>query len=255
NVTVTLGTPGNITLSSSNSVSTSSHTHAFVPGGNTSQYIRGDGSLANFPSIPSVNNGTLTLNTSGSGLSGSASFSANQSGNSTFTVSVASGYTIPNNDQVSHWEQAYGWGNHASAGYVQTSRQVNTSGSLQGGGNLGSNRTLQLVNDNGAPGNNKYYGTNNAGVKGFYDLPSGGGGGVYGRGTNGCITLWSSCSSFSNSVLQQSGINLSASGSFTAGGLFANDIIQTPSLEVLTDIRLGAYAGPSSASAMFEIAS
>src|SRR5690606_33213525 len=192
NVTVTLGTPGNITLSSSNSVSTSSHTHAFVPGGNTSQYIRGDGSLANFPSIPSVNNGTLTLNTSGSGLSGSASFSANQSGNSTFTVSVASGYTIPNNDQVSHWEQAYGWVNTYGSGlqggpYVPTTRTVSTAGSLTGGGNLGSNRTLQLVNDNGSPGNNKYYGTNNAGVKGFYDLPSGGGGGVSGSGINGYI--------------------------------------------------------------------
>lgn len=35
----------------------------------------------------SVGNGTLTLNVSGTGLSGSASFTANQSGNATFTVS------------------------------------------------------------------------------------------------------------------------------------------------------------------------
>jgi hypothetical protein len=38
------------------------------------------------PSYPTVNNGTLTLAVSGTGLSGSASFTANQSGNSTFTV-------------------------------------------------------------------------------------------------------------------------------------------------------------------------
>jgi uncharacterized protein YxeA len=36
--------------------------------------------------IPTVNNGTLTLNVSGTGLSGSQTFTANQSGNATFTV-------------------------------------------------------------------------------------------------------------------------------------------------------------------------
>lgn len=40
-------------------------------------------------SIPTVNNGTLTLNTSGV-LTGSASFTANQAGNSTFTVTAPS---------------------------------------------------------------------------------------------------------------------------------------------------------------------
>ena len=51
NRTITLGTPGAITLSSTNSVGTSTHTHAFTPGGTTAQYIRGDGSLATFPTI------------------------------------------------------------------------------------------------------------------------------------------------------------------------------------------------------------
>lgn len=49
NRTITLGTPGAITLASTNSVGTSSHTHTFTPGGTTAQYIRGDGSLATFP--------------------------------------------------------------------------------------------------------------------------------------------------------------------------------------------------------------
>ena len=35
---------------------------------------------------PTINNGTLTLNTSGTGISGSATFTANQAGASTFTV-------------------------------------------------------------------------------------------------------------------------------------------------------------------------
>ena len=48
NRTLTLGTPSAITLSSTNSVAATSHTHAFTPGGTTSQYIRGDGSLATY---------------------------------------------------------------------------------------------------------------------------------------------------------------------------------------------------------------
>ena len=40
----------------------------------------------NFSNTPTIGNGTLTLNVSGSGLSGSASFSANDTGNTTFTV-------------------------------------------------------------------------------------------------------------------------------------------------------------------------
>lgn len=85
--TITLGNPSSITLSSTNSVTAGSHTHEFNPGGTTSQYIRGNGTLATFPTIPTVNNGTLTLSTTGI-ATGSASFTANQSGNSSFTVNV-----------------------------------------------------------------------------------------------------------------------------------------------------------------------
>jgi hypothetical protein len=44
------------------------------------------GTVALTSDIPTVNNGTLTLAVSGTGLSGSATFTANQSGDSTFTV-------------------------------------------------------------------------------------------------------------------------------------------------------------------------
>jgi hypothetical protein len=50
---------------------------------NNTTYLRGDSTWA---ALSAPNNGTLTLNTSGTGLSGSASFTADQSGNSTFTV-------------------------------------------------------------------------------------------------------------------------------------------------------------------------
>ena len=52
---VVLGTPSSITLASTNSVTSTSHTHAFAPGGTSSQYIKGDGTLATFPAIPVVN--------------------------------------------------------------------------------------------------------------------------------------------------------------------------------------------------------
>lgn len=58
-------------------------------------------------------------------------------------------------------------------------RYVYSSGSLTGGGNLGSDRTLSLVNDNATPGNSMLYGTNSSGVKGWYSQPSGGSGMVY----------------------------------------------------------------------------
>lgn len=45
--------------------------------------------------------------------------------------------------------------------------------SLTGGGDLTTNRTLSLVNDSASPGNNKYYGTNGLGTKGYHDVPSG----------------------------------------------------------------------------------
>lgn len=80
---VTLGTPGNITLSSTNSVTSTSHTHNFAPGGTTAQYIRGDGSLATFPSIPA---GDITGVTAGTGLSGGGT-------SGTVTLNIAAAYS------------------------------------------------------------------------------------------------------------------------------------------------------------------
>lgn len=50
---------------------------------------------------------------------------------------------------------------------VSTSREINTINSITGGGNLSSDRTLQLVNDVSSPGIKYYYGTGNTGVKGW----------------------------------------------------------------------------------------
>ena len=58
-------------------------------------------------------------------------------------------------------------------GKVETTRQVATTHSLTGGGDLTANRTLSLVNDASVPGNSKYYGTNGSGTRGYFDLPAG----------------------------------------------------------------------------------
>ncbi len=62
--------------------------------GTTSQYIRGDLTLATFPSIPTVNDATISIS-AGNGLSGtSASFTTNQSSNETITLTVGEGTGI-----------------------------------------------------------------------------------------------------------------------------------------------------------------
>jgi hypothetical protein len=57
-------------------------------GGTSAQFLKADGSVDSnsYITSASVGNGTLTLNVSGTGLSGSQTFTANQSGNATFTV-------------------------------------------------------------------------------------------------------------------------------------------------------------------------
>lgn len=72
---VVMGTPGATTLSSTNAVTTNSHTHAFTPGGTSGQLIRGDGTLATIPTGASdlaVGTRTTTTlpvtNTNGTGV-------------------------------------------------------------------------------------------------------------------------------------------------------------------------------------------
>jgi hypothetical protein len=58
--------------------------------GNSGKFLTTDGSVVSWNNVPSPNNGTLTMNTSGTGISGSATFTADQSTGSTFTVTISS---------------------------------------------------------------------------------------------------------------------------------------------------------------------
>ena len=60
-----------------------------------------------------------------------------------FTASAASGITSTN---ISNWNTAYGWGNHASAGYALGTTTITAGTGLSGGGDLSANRTINLAN-------------------------------------------------------------------------------------------------------------
>ena len=52
--------------------------------------------------------------------------------NTTGVFSLTSGYVIPTTTEKSNWNTAYGWGNHASAGYLTTSAAASTYQPLDG---------------------------------------------------------------------------------------------------------------------------
>lgn len=99
-------------------------------------------------SQPTVNNGTLTLAVAGTGLSGSATFTANQSGNSTFTVtsnatSANTASTIVARDASGNFTAgtitAALSGNATTASTWQTARTItigSTGKSVDGSGNV-----------------------------------------------------------------------------------------------------------------------
>lgn len=83
---------------------------------------------------------------SGTGLSGGGDLTANR------TLSVNYGTTAGtaaqgNDARINNGQTAYGWGNHASAGYVPTGRTISAGTGLSGGGNLTANRTISLNAD------------------------------------------------------------------------------------------------------------
>jgi uncharacterized MAPEG superfamily protein len=105
-ITHTLGTPSTLTSTTTNAVTAISHTHEIDETGFSiaSTQLTGTLDSARLPSLdisadthgslaysrvsntPTIGNGTLTLNTIGTGLSGSTLFTANQTGGSTFSV-------------------------------------------------------------------------------------------------------------------------------------------------------------------------
>jgi hypothetical protein len=71
----------------------------------------------------------------------------------TLAVSLQSGYSIPTTSSQSNWNTAYGWGNHASAGYLTsapapTTAQVQTATAGIGADTVGSYALLKASGGN-----------------------------------------------------------------------------------------------------------
>ena len=111
---LTIASDGAITASSSVTA------NSFVKsGGTSSQFLKADGSVdgSTYLTSAGVGNGTLTLNVSGSGLSGSQSFTANQSGNATFTV-TSNATTAATASTIAYRD---GSGNLTAVGFFESS--------------------------------------------------------------------------------------------------------------------------------------
>lgn len=80
-------TSATLTLSDNSTLATSGgHSLTFTTTGTTNVTLPTTGTLLTAAALPVVNDGTLTLGVSGNGLSGSQTFTANQSSAATFTV-------------------------------------------------------------------------------------------------------------------------------------------------------------------------
>jgi len=92
---------------------------------------------ASNPSGYTSNTGTVTsvTLTTPTGLSVSGS-PITTSG--TLALSMTAGYAIPTTASQANWDTAYGWGNHASAGYLTTSTAASTYAPLTGTGTSGT---------------------------------------------------------------------------------------------------------------------
>jgi hypothetical protein len=122
--------------------------------GNSGKFLTTNGTVASWADVPAPNNGTLTLGVSGTGLSGSASFSADQAGNVTFTVasnatSANTAGTIVARDGSGNFSAgtitAALNGNAATATILQTTRSI-------GGVNFNGSANINLPGVN-VPGN------------------------------------------------------------------------------------------------------
>ena len=119
------------------------------------KYLTTDGINPSWAAVPAPNNGTLTLGVSGTGLSGSASFTADQAGNSTFTVtsnatSANTNSTIVARDASGNFSAGTITATlNGSAATLTTGRTIGmtgdvtyTSGSFDGSANVTGTATL-----------------------------------------------------------------------------------------------------------------
>ena len=128
------------------------NTLTFSVAGTTDQTYTFGSNAFNSTTIPAAaNNGTLTLNTSGSGLSGSTTFGANQSSAGTFTVS-SNATTAATPNTIAYRDGS----GHINANHFNATSSVSTS--------------IQYLT--GQQSNNYYYKYSAASVRSFLSVPT-----------------------------------------------------------------------------------
>ena len=229
---------------------TSSGTLAITMAGSSSQYVKGDGNLATFPAIPSVGNGTLTMSTS-TGLDGSASFTANQSGNSSFAVTLdlnelgASGTLVGTDDivvvdgsaskktQISTIPLSIFNNN---AGFITGNQTITLSGDVSGSGTTSISTTLDTVNSNVGSFTNASITVDGKGRVTAASSGSGGGGGnVSNTGTpvNDQIAVWTNATTIEGTT----SLTFTGSQLIVNGGVQVKDYVTSPG-----ELKLGSTA-------------
>jgi hypothetical protein len=210
--------------------------NAFLPSQatNANKYLRTDGTNTSWQNVPSPNNGTLTLAVSGSGLSGSASFTADQAGNSTFTVTSNATSTNTLNALVVR----DGSGNF-SAGTITAALTGNVTGNVTGSsgsctGNAATATTLQTartingVSFNGSANITVTATANNALTLGSY---------LTGTSYNGSAAVTAAVDATSantaNKVVARDG-----SGGFSAGAVSVTSLTASGDITSNSDERL-----------------
>ena len=146
-----------------------------------------NGNASTATTASNVNNGTLTMNVSGTGLSGSQTFTANQSGNATFTVT--SNATSANTASTIVARDASG---NFSAGTITASLSGNatTAGGFTPSQSSGAANRIVVADANGYIFNNYFNSTDNSQASGVTAVMVKAGDNYYRSGTAAAIATF-----------------------------------------------------------------